>query len=80
MFLSRLNYVQQLLLSIKNVCDSVTRDVLHKILTTNFLVVMPCNCDTGTNISYESVASVFRNTELCVPSLVCVIKMFFLTF
>jgi hypothetical protein len=77
MFLSRLNNVQYLRLSLKNACGSVTRAVLHKILTTTFLVETPCNFDTVTNVSYKSAASFFRNTEFCVPrQLVWIIKMF----
>jgi hypothetical protein len=56
MFLFRLNYVQHLRLSLKNVCDSVTREVIHKIFTTTFLVVTPCNFDTVTNVACESAA------------------------
>ena len=38
MFFSRLNYVQHLRLSIKNVYDSLTRVALHKILTTTYAI------------------------------------------
>ena len=57
MFLSRLNYVQHLRLSLKNVCDSVTREILHKILTKTFLVLTSCSFDMVTNVSCETAAS-----------------------